>query len=125
MSAFRKDPIIDRWIIVTQNRLPINIKKTTKKNENSNYDKNCPFCEGNEINTPTEITAYTLDKNFYRKQNEKGWDLRIVPDKNVFLRIEEKLNKKGEGIYDKISGLGAHEIIIETPHHLNNLLDLE
>ena len=27
------------------------------------------------------------------------------------------LNRQGEGIYDKMNGIGAHEVIIETPQH--------
>jgi len=40
------------------------------------------------------------------------------------LRIEGELNKKGEGLYDKMNGVGAHEVVIETPNHNLDLPDL-
>jgi len=37
------------------------------------------------------------------------------------LGIEGSLNRQGEGLYDKMSGIGAHEVIIETPDHQKTL----
>src|SRR5262249_51599205 len=34
------------------------------------------------------------------------------------------LHKRGEGIYDKMNGIGAHEVIIECPHHEISLANL-
>jgi len=31
--------------------------------------------------------------------------------------IEGDLDKEGDGLYDKMNGIGAHEVIIETPDH--------
>ena len=44
--------------------------------------------------------------------------MRVVPNKFPALKIEGQLNKRGEGIYDMMNGIGAHEVIIETPRHL-------
>jgi len=57
-----------------------------------------------------EILAYR-DRN--TRSNEKGWRVRVVPNKFPALQIEGDLNKRGEGIYDKMNGIGAHEVIIE------------
>jgi UDPglucose--hexose-1-phosphate uridylyltransferase len=35
--------------------------------------------------------------------------------------IEGDLNKMGEGLYDKMNGIGAHEVLIETPNHSETL----
>ena len=43
--------------------------------------------------------------------------MRVVPNKFPVLGIEGELNRQGEGMYDKMNGVGAHEIIIETPQH--------
>jgi UDPglucose--hexose-1-phosphate uridylyltransferase len=51
-------------------------------------------------------------------RNEGGWTLRVVPNKFPALRVEGELNRQGEGIYDHMNGVGAHEVIIETPDHL-------
>ena len=34
------------------------------------------------------------------------------------------MNRQGEGLYDKMNGIGAHEVIIETPDHRLTLATL-
>ena len=48
-------------------------------------------------------------------RDEPGWRVRVVPNKFPVLGIEGELNRQGEGMYDKMNGIGAHEVIIETP----------
>ena len=40
-----------------------------------------------------------------------------MPNKFPALQIEGELHKRGEGIYDKMNGIGAHEVIVECPFH--------
>jgi UDPglucose--hexose-1-phosphate uridylyltransferase len=54
-----------------------------------------------------------------------GWRVRVVSNKFPALQIEGELNRQGEGIYDKMNGIGAHEVIIETPDHDKTLSDLD
>jgi UDPglucose--hexose-1-phosphate uridylyltransferase len=49
--------------------------------------------------------------------NTSGWKLRVVPNKYPALIIEGNLDKQGEGLYDRMNGIGAHEVIIESPNH--------
>jgi UDPglucose--hexose-1-phosphate uridylyltransferase len=49
--------------------------------------------------------------------NGPGWDLRVVPNKFPALRVEGTLEREGEGMFDRMSGIGAHEVIIETTDH--------
>lgn len=118
MSEFRKDIITNRFIIITNDRIPINIKKDDY-NGNVEHDKNCPFCEGNETMTPNEI--FTISNNTNRKPNQKDWKIRVVPNQNIFLKIETPIKKNFVGIYDSVSGFGAHERIIETPIHISRI----
>jgi UDPglucose--hexose-1-phosphate uridylyltransferase len=57
--------------------------------------------------------------------NGPGWNLRVVPNKFPALRIEGELHKSGEGLYDKMNGIGAHEVIIETPQHPQKRVDID
>jgi UDPglucose--hexose-1-phosphate uridylyltransferase len=41
--------------------------------------------------------------------------VRVVPNKFPALEIEGSLDRRGEGLYDKMNGVGAHEVVIETP----------
>jgi UDPglucose--hexose-1-phosphate uridylyltransferase len=77
----------------------------------------CPFCPGNETKTPPELLAFGRNGS----RNLAQWTLRVVPNKFPALRVEGELTREGEGLYDKISGVGAHEIIIETPDHMATL----
>jgi UDPglucose--hexose-1-phosphate uridylyltransferase len=49
----------------------------------------------------------------------------VVPNKFPALRIEGELNKQGLGLYDKMNGVGAHEVIVETPIHNQTLTGME
>jgi len=48
----------------------------------------------------------------------------VVPNKFPALMIEGELNKRGEGIYDMMQGVGAHEVIIESPEHIVSTAEL-
>ncbi len=71
-----------------------------------------PFAEGNENKTPPEIASYRKPDSH---PNQRGWQVRVVPNKYPALQVEGDLNKKGHGVYDRMRGIGAHEIIVETP----------
>src|ERR1700730_11039775 len=111
MPELRKDPIVGRWVIIATDRAK---RPVAPKNEPMPGHGLCPFCEGQEDKTPHEILAYR-DRN--TRHNEKGWRVRVVPNRFPALQIEGDLQKRGEGIYDKMNGVGAHEVIIECPQH--------
>ena len=78
----------------------------------------CPLCPGNEAQTPTEILAYRPKGG---APNTSGWSLRVVPNKFPALQIEGELGREGLGLYDRMNGVGAHEVIIESPDHAGTL----
>jgi len=112
MPELRKDPIVGRWVIIATDRAKRPV--APKIEPPSPAGSFCPFCAGNESDTPHEIIAYR-DRN--TRSNEKGWRVRVVPNKFPALQVEGDLHKRGDGIYDKMNGIGAHEVIIECPHH--------
>lgn len=113
MPDLRKDPIVGRWVIVAKSRAkrPHDFESTSSIKSG----KFCPFCPGQEESTPGEIVAY---RNPGSAANRPGWRLRVVPNKFPALEIEGDLNKRGEGMYDMMRGVGAHEVIIEAPEHM-------
>jgi UDPglucose--hexose-1-phosphate uridylyltransferase len=120
MPELRKDPIVGRWVIIATDRAK---RPVTPKSEIYLPSTGiCPFCEGSEGNTPYEILSYR-DRN--TRPNEKGWRVRVVPNKFPALQIEGDLNKRGDGIYDKMNGIGAHEVIIECPFHEVSMAQLK
>src|SRR5216684_1101660 len=118
MPELRKDPIVGRWVIIATDRAK---RPVAPKGETAPSGGFCPFCEGSEGNTPHEILAYR-DRN--TRPNERGWRVRVVPNKFPALQIEGDINKRGEGIYDKMNGSGAHEVIIECPFHEVSIANL-
>lgn len=112
MPELRKDPISGRWVIISIERgkrpSDFGMRVSPKKGGF------CAFCEGNERTTPPEIMAFRSDGG---KPNTPGWTLRVVSNKFPALNVEGQLNRSGEGIFDRMNGVGAHEVIIECPDH--------
>ena len=120
MPELRKDPIIGRWVIIATERSK-RPDQFSGQAEDAYVEKPCPFCEGSESHTPPEIYAL---RPKHTHPNSPGWDLRVVPSISPFLKIEGDLDRRGKGLYDMMSGIGAHEIIIETNQHIANMADL-
>jgi UDPglucose--hexose-1-phosphate uridylyltransferase len=119
MPELRKDPIIGRWVIISTERgkRPSDFLITQERRTGGF----CPFCRGNEYTTPPEILANRPPSS---RPNGPDWTLRVVPNKFPALQIEGDLDKAGRGMYDAMNGIGAHEVIIETPQHDQNLSNL-
>ena len=120
MPELRKDPILGRWVIIADERAkrPHDFKSEARTEASPSV---CPFCEGHEEHTPPEIIAY---RNYGTRSNGPGWRIRVVPNRFPALKIEGSLNKRGDGIYDLMEGVGAHEVIIESPGHHTSMASL-
>jgi UDPglucose--hexose-1-phosphate uridylyltransferase len=117
VSELRKDPVTGRWVIISTERR----KRPNDFRLESVHvapDPTCPFCEGHEHMTPRELLAHRRNGG---SPNGPGWDLRVVPNQFPVLRVEGGLDRQGEGLFDKMNGIGAHEVIIETPRHEDTL----
>ena len=112
MPELRKDVVTGRWVIIATDRAR-RPRDFIREPVVLRGDHFCPFCPGNEEKTPPEILAYRQSGG----PNEGGWTLRVVANKFPALRVEGELERQGEGLYDKMNGIGAHEVIIETPDH--------
>ncbi len=111
MRQLRKDPVVDRWVIIASERgRRLRMVRQPEEQETSP----CPFCPGNEDKTPPEIAAF---RSAGTGPNTSGWWTRVVPNKFPALQIEGDLDRAGEGVYDVMNGIGAHEVIIECPQH--------
>lgn len=118
MPEIRKDPVFGRWVIIAQDR-------GARPNQFRNLDTvlkkihNCPFCPGNEKQTPRAVYFVPDEKNNHR------WKIRVVPNKYPALVSEGKILLHKEGIYEKVDGTGFHEVVIETPNHSEQLEDMD
>ena len=111
MSELRKDPILDRWVIIAaeRGRRPADFSRNDEVAPGG-FD---PFAPGNEDRTPREIAAWGRPDG--APADSAGWKVRVVPNKFPALSAGDDLDPRGEGIYDAVNGIGAHEVIIEHP----------
>ncbi len=119
MPELRRDPVVGRWVIVDTDH--------PNKPEDFEYERYvpagglCPFCYGNEFMTPPEISCF---RDPSTAPNSPGWQVRVVANKFPALQIEGDLDRRGIGIYDMSNGVGAHEVLIETPYHNKDIPEL-
>lgn len=112
MPEFRRDPLTDTWVIIAEERghRPRELEPASRV-EDPEY---CPFEAGNEDMTPPEILS--LGGN----EADDSWDVRVIPNKYPALAIEGDPDRRGLGMFDRMNGIGAHEVVIETPEHDGN-----
>ncbi len=119
MSQMRRDPIVGRWVVMDTDH--IKGPKDFPKEDNAPFKRStCQFCPGKEHFTPPEVDALRPAGD----ANSSGWMVRTVPNKFPALVREGDVEKEAHGMCDVMSGVGAHEVVIETPDHDKNLADL-
>jgi len=119
MPELRKDPVVGRWVIIASERghRPSDFVRDPPPRRGGP----CVFCAGHEEETPPEILA---GRDGHSQVNGPGWSYRVVANKFPALRIEGDLEPSGEGLFDRMNGVGAHEVVIETPDHDASLATL-
>jgi UDPglucose--hexose-1-phosphate uridylyltransferase len=118
MPELRHDPIQQRWVIIASERATRPMEYVVDVTHQP--QEFCPFCPCNEQKTPPEILSL---RDGYGAPNSPGWSVRVVANKYPALRVEGELDRAGEGLYDRINGIGAHEIVIESPDHQMHMAD--
>ena len=120
MPELRRDPVTGRWVIISTDR--------QKRPNDFRIDRaatigrdQCPFCPGREWLTPPEVLSY---RQHGGPPNGPDWDVRVVPNKFPALKVEGMLDREGDGMFDRMNGVGAHEVIIETPDHDRTLASM-
>jgi UDPglucose--hexose-1-phosphate uridylyltransferase len=100
MPELRLNPLMRRWIVTGKRTVMSDIMEETDV---------CPFCPGNERLTPPSI--------FETRDAKGAWTTRVFHDRAPIFQIESPLNPRGEGMYDRMNTVGAHELVLETPEH--------
>ena len=120
MPELRKDPVTGLWVIVGTERpcLADDLRVEPPPAD----DGPCPLCAGHEHESPPEVLAYRPGGD--GAANGPGWRVRVVPNKFAALRVEGDLERRGHGLYDLMNGVGAHELVVESPRHDDDLARL-
>jgi UDPglucose--hexose-1-phosphate uridylyltransferase len=119
MPELRKDPIVGRWVIFSteRSRRPSDFGHEAPPQRTDA----CAFCPGHEEKTPGEVWAYRTQSSV---PNAPDWQVRVVPNRYPALRLEGALDAQTDGLFERMNGIGVHEVIIETPDHQASLATL-
>ncbi|MDO4582969.1 MAG: DUF4931 domain-containing protein [Planctomycetia bacterium] len=127
----RYDPIYNIWVSISEQRndRPKDFSLFHEKNpEKENFAACCPFCEGNEAETPQERdvmlreTEETLDN--YRRPNAPGWMVRAVPNRYPFVEPDSEWTLQRIGPYFYAPNVGIQEVLVDVPYHASCLSGL-
>ena len=100
MAELRLDPFTRRWVVTGKRPVMPDVHDESGA---------CPFCSGNEHMTPHSIREY-------RDSNGK-WMARVFHDRAPLFLVEGGVDRRAEGMFDRMNTVGAHEIVVETPVH--------
>ncbi len=111
MPEIRQNIVTRQWVIIATERArrPDQFRNQEEtRTDLPEHDPACPFCPGNEAMTPPETHRYP----------ESGpWQVRSVPNKFAALSADGELRWQIAGLKRTITGVGVHEVIIESPIH--------
>jgi UDPglucose--hexose-1-phosphate uridylyltransferase len=119
MSEIRQDQATKRWVVIatTRAKRPSDLAAPPPEKEPSvEHSPTCPFCSGNEAMTPPEVLAYRAPGS---APDSPGWQVRVVPNRFPALAPdgEVKVRVQDPTWFTSITGVGAHEVIVESPLH--------
>ena len=119
MAELRREPVTRMWVVLTNDhpKGPSDYLSFKPPYGRLETESPCPFCPGNEGMTPQETFSMGHEKG--------GWSVRVIPNKFPFFRIEGNFDRRPEGMYDLMEAIGAHEIVVETPEHHQNLATMD
>jgi UDPglucose--hexose-1-phosphate uridylyltransferase len=101
-TEMRLDPLRQTWTAFAPGR-------ATRPNllaRHQNHPRPSPFLEGRE-----HLTPHTL----HQSGTGGKWNVRVFPNRAAALRVEGDPAIHADGFYDRMEGVGAHEIIVEAP----------
>jgi UDPglucose--hexose-1-phosphate uridylyltransferase len=122
MPELRKDPIVDRWVIIAKNRAQRPLELAEGESARRAALSDCPFCEGNERATTEEVLAIRAAGT---SANGPGWQVRVVTNLYpALVASDAAFAPDASRLFDPQPALGAHEVVIEHPRHLLGTSDL-
>ena len=103
MMELRKDPITRSWVITGDE-----VSDNTPRSESF-----CRFCP----DSPQPAQLITNVSGI----SGVPWAARSVVHPTALYHIEGDPARRGDGIYDRMRGVGAHEVLVENPRHERHL----
>jgi len=117
-TELRQDPVTGKWVIISPQRAARPQEFDTRPRRIRHGP--CPFCPGNEAMTPTAIL---IKHGPSGGSGPVSWKVRVIPNKYpALIDCQESLQQFG--VYRARAGIGCHEVLIETPRHVQSLSEL-
>src|SRR5437764_8138446 len=99
----RKDPITRSWVITGDD-----VPETAAPSATA-----CSFCPDSREQLQIVSTLPSVDGG--------PWSARAVVHPIPLYRIEGEPSRRGDGLYDRMRPVGAHEVLLENPRHERQL----
>ncbi|MCX6565499.1 MAG: DUF4931 domain-containing protein [Candidatus Aminicenantes bacterium] len=123
-SELRRDFLSGRWVLIAPERArrPNDFQSVRAPTIDVSRTS-CPFCEGREAETPPEVEALRDESPV---PDSAGWRVRVVPNKFPALTPgpEPTPEKRAGGLFESLPGTGVHEVVVDTPDHDREWVDL-
>ncbi len=103
----RLDPLTEAWTLFSEARA-VGATTPAAPSESAKHPLPNPFLAGLERFAPQAL---------HHTEGAADWQVRVVPNRAPVLRVEGDAARHADGIYDRMDGVGAHEVIIEDPGH--------
>ena len=112
MPELRQNFFTKEWVIIATERArrPEELATRRPAQKVTSFVEGCPFCPGNENNTPVEVLRYP-------KNPDEPWAVRVIPNKFAALSSELQPTRSLQHLWRRVDGFGFHEVIIEGPDH--------
>jgi UDPglucose--hexose-1-phosphate uridylyltransferase len=112
MPELRQNFFTKEWVIIATERAkrPEDLALHRPAQTVLPYLESCPFCPGNEVHTPTELSRYPLNA-------AEPWQVRVIPNKFAALSRDLHPTRIQGDVSRRIEGFGFHEVIIESREH--------
>ncbi len=133
MPDFRQNPLTGQWVIIAPERDQRPQPARAALESLPNFDNACPFCPGNERETPPELFAYRFD---HSQPDTPGWTVRCFPNKFPATKLDAKevptpdsiafapknptivqLGKTDSKLCEHQPATGQHEVVVDSPAH--------
>jgi UDPglucose--hexose-1-phosphate uridylyltransferase len=111
MPELRQNIATKEWVIISTERAkrPEEFVQPHRPltQDRPEWEEGCPFCPGNE----------ERDLEVMRIPERGPWQLRAVRNKYPALQLHGERKRTFDGINRQITGVGYHEILVESPQH--------
>lgn len=112
MPEIRRNIATGEWVVIAPERAgrpgDFVAPRRPLTEMRSEHVATCPFCPGNEAQTPPEVL---------RLPQDGPWQVRVVPNKFAALQRQSPCEFHSDGLYPTLTGVGWHEVVIESRRH--------